>query len=612
MFAIVAETQQTRRVVIPAGSTGLDFTLQVPLSNVSKSFLAFGTEGSQNNIASGEQLVLGYIKDESTIRFEVNNAPTDPIPIRYHITEWSAESDVTIHHLGPFRLNSASSNIRLPHAVDVAKVLPFAHSNAQSQGLHNHMWDMNFTSSVTLNVITGTTNSLRSTAFQVVEFFDTTSVETGRATLTGTSLTNDIPVNEVDPDNTWVVVTYENDTAGQSAGETAANAYLLDSATLRFSRSTVAPAGGTLQGTYYLATLANGSIRTAEVNLLSGSTTTTVTIPQITRQIMLPLTGIGMEQHMGSVNTLEGAGADGYQDWAATVEFPTATSVKVQRETSASGRSFFFQFVHLGVGQAEFATFSPFQDEIIRDPSREFDLFETLCEITSQATKRLGDRFDISQSDASFWANQAYLEVANMAPHDALETIRFSSFTTGAPVRQRLPEDFNEPMTLSLVSWGADGPGTRREVGSRSTIQRIGPRDFADLSATSGEPQKYMLYDTFVEVWPSPNSNYSLELRYKEYPSVLTGCGSKLRLSPPWRSAVLYRTEQRLAELIGDDTHAVRARNEFASYVQTLDSDLAKRQKEKLRQGVSVSGYHRPRRKRPGRGHFSDPNFDKI
>jgi hypothetical protein len=229
----------------------------------------------------------------------------------------------------------------------------------------------------------------------------------------------------------------------------------------------------------------------------------------------------------------------------------------------------------------------------------------------STVTARMGDRWDIPASEVSFWVNEAYQQVANMSDHDPLEKIKFASITSLDDRRLLLPADYNEPAVLSVVSFDSEQSKTRF---SGNTLELVSIQEMDNLDSTqTGEPEKYAIYGRWIELFPSIDSAYSLQLRYKEYPEEITECSDVPGVSPPWRWAIVLKAEQLLEELIGNDEGAAKANNNFVSYVNSLNSDKAKRQKDdSYNQGVRVVGWQKPRRKRRGTGRVSDPDFDKC
>ena len=75
----------------------------------------------------------------------------------------------------------------------------------------------------------------------------------------------------------------------------------------------------------------------------------------------------------------------------------------------------------------------------------------TLGQLCSSATGLIQGRTDITLSQASYWANLAYQEVATRIRYKAEESLAISSTTSGENSIS-LPSDFVYPVTLSNLS----------------------------------------------------------------------------------------------------------------------------------------------------------------
>lgn len=193
----------------------------------------------------------------------------------------------------------------------------------------------------------------------------------------------------------------------------------------------------------------------------------------------------------------------------------------------------------------------------------------TLAQLMSYATARIGRRSDITASDVSFWINAAYQEVAQAAPSALMETLTVSSTTSGEN-RLELPADCMELMNLSWLTTVGSSERTLR----RTNINRVDQAGFTPI----GKPKEYALFNNWIELWPSPDSSYSLQLRYLAYPSDMTLTTAVPSLATEWRQAVLYLGEAFLHELIGNDVEGANARTRYVGYVSSLKDKEARRQ----------------------------------
>lgn len=194
----------------------------------------------------------------------------------------------------------------------------------------------------------------------------------------------------------------------------------------------------------------------------------------------------------------------------------------------------------------------------------------------------LGNRVDISQSRASLYANKAHQFVWDTAPvHDRSQGLAVSSTTSGEN-KITLPLDLAELDNISnisssppypLVAWNSD------DIDSQHTYM--------------GVPTNYVRYATWLELWPSPDSSYSIQLRYRKLPSTLTGLTQTSSFATRYDMAWLYKTAEYLADAVHDPDSAALMRNKFLSEMVTQPSDLAL--KQRAREGMRISFPSRPR-----------------
>jgi hypothetical protein len=196
----------------------------------------------------------------------------------------------------------------------------------------------------------------------------------------------------------------------------------------------------------------------------------------------------------------------------------------------------------------------------------------------SHATAGIGHRADIPKSIVSFLVNEAMHQVLETAPSLAQEKLVISSTTSGEN-RVWLPDDYNEPISLSYLS----------NVGSSRTLRLSNHRRFDAKGFTPvGVPREYALYNEWIELYPSPNSAYSLQFRYKSYVTDMQDPGDAPSVSTTWRYAVLLKSKELCADYVADPALAAVYGDQFIRHVSTLDTDQAKRQNDKSGMGVRV------------------------
>ena len=194
----------------------------------------------------------------------------------------------------------------------------------------------------------------------------------------------------------------------------------------------------------------------------------------------------------------------------------------------------------------------------------------------SRATTSLGARSDLSASLVSFWANEAYSEVWAVDDSEAKEAIAVSSTTVNEDKITK-PTDFEELLAISNTS------------NNNVLLDPINVDQLESFSNQSGIPTHYIEYSTFLELRPIPDSAYSLQLRYRKQFSELTETTSVPSVATRLRRAIMLKTKELLAENeIMDSNGAALARNAYISFMQTIPSDLALRNRSNRGMGLSL------------------------
>ena len=210
----------------------------------------------------------------------------------------------------------------------------------------------------------------------------------------------------------------------------------------------------------------------------------------------------------------------------------------------------------------------------------------TLSDIVSHATQALGNRSDIALSTASFWANEAQRFVWDSMPHEQQEALATSSTTDGED-KISLPTDFQEMLHVSNTS--SNPP---------ASLQYMNIENAESWQTTTGTPTHYMLYQDWLELRPSPDSSYSIQLRYRKKLSEMTLGASLPSVGTRFRYGVFLKAKELLAQhAINSPEQATLARNEYISFMNSVPSDRALRFREQRFMGVSLP---RARDKTPG------------
>lgn len=207
----------------------------------------------------------------------------------------------------------------------------------------------------------------------------------------------------------------------------------------------------------------------------------------------------------------------------------------------------------------------------------------SLGDLSSRATTMAGGRLDWQPSEVSFWANQAYSEVGERTRHTPEEALAVSSTTSGGN-RIALPSDFNYATAFTLFTTSTS---TSTSPGSRNTqpvvlVQRDERwLDAQDNPGLGGVPEAYLHYSTWLELVPSPNSAYSIQLRYQAKNPTLISSTDTIRFDERWHAAVLYKTVELLEASRGNAEGELLARNRYLNYVTVTMKDQGYKQQDR-------------------------------
>lgn len=223
----------------------------------------------------------------------------------------------------------------------------------------------------------------------------------------------------------------------------------------------------------------------------------------------------------------------------------------------------------------------------------------SLGQCMSMATTLAGGRNDFLPSEASAWANMGLEQVyvASGSHHNAREALAISSTTSGGN-RIGLPTDFGYPLAFTMYVGSSSTNTTSRTTASVSLSQRdVGWADAQDNQVSGGVPESYVLFSSWAELFPSPNSAYSLTLRYGTEAPILVASTETPALSPRFHQGWLYKTAELLHAARGDVEGEALARNRYVNYMGTLTTDRGQRQQDRRSMNVTVvMGTRRQRR----------------
>src|SRR3990167_9506584 len=208
-----------------------------------------------------------------------------------------------------------------------------------------------------------------------------------------------------------------------------------------------------------------------------------------------------------------------------------------------------------------------------------------LGQIASTATTFAGGRNDWALSEASLYVNLAMFEVASRIQHQPLEALAYSSTTSGGN-RIAVPADFDHVIALTIQA-GSSSTATSSHATTLYPMKQADARWIDTQALAIGIPESYVPYATWIEVYPSPDSAYTMQLRYRTKIATLVDSTSTPTLDERWHAAVLYKAVELLEASRNNVEGEALARNRYLSYMAGTPTDRALNQRD--RTGMTLS-----------------------
>jgi hypothetical protein len=134
-----------------------------------------------------------------------------------------------------------------------------------------------------------------------------------------------------------------------------------------------------------------------------------------------------------------------------------------------------------------------------------------------------------------------------------------------------LPNDFVEPIRFMITD------------GNTSTVEGVSSYEIARLRMTNnnatGRPQNYAVIDGSIEVWPSPDTSYTLEMAYYEKIDSLNNSTTSNWILTRFPDAYLYGSLIHSAPYLADDQ---RIQTWSALYLKAMSDINSENERSKL------------------------------
>ncbi len=194
----------------------------------------------------------------------------------------------------------------------------------------------------------------------------------------------------------------------------------------------------------------------------------------------------------------------------------------------------------------------------------------------------------VTPSVASLYVNLAQAEIAIRLPEAERETVAISSLSSGEN-RYWLPVDCDEILNLSYLTqtsvatgFSPTGPGFGIKQAS------VWELDSNSQGTQAGPPRMYVPFAQWIELYPSPDSSYSVQLRYLKRFSDLTNLEATSSLATRFHPAVMMKAAELLAQRAGDFQRTAVLANRFISYMGSVPDALASRQRNRGGMGMRL------------------------
>lgn len=186
-----------------------------------------------------------------------------------------------------------------------------------------------------------------------------------------------------------------------------------------------------------------------------------------------------------------------------------------------------------------------------------------ITELATEITARLGNRTDIS-SRVLMWLNDGYVELLLSPRFNFWELDTSGTFVTVSSTRTYSLTSFT---TLWFLLTVRDTTNIRR-------LRQAHVREFDEIQHVSGQPTRYARYGTTLELDPTPDGAYTIQLRYRKRPDELTLGGSHL-LGREWDEVLVALAVLKGREALEQTEQASAQRQLVEHLLATREDALA-------------------------------------
>lgn len=184
------------------------------------------------------------------------------------------------------------------------------------------------------------------------------------------------------------------------------------------------------------------------------------------------------------------------------------------------------------------------------------------------------DPSDVTEVMVGQYINDGYRDLATRYPYH--QTRKRCQFTTEIGEKKyQLPSDCTVVMRISDLTTGRK-------------LRKLGDRDISDrLISNNFRPTGYQRYRNYIELAPTPDAAYVMEVFYNSFPGVLTSDTECPVLPPSWHNGIWMKGKWYYYMDQGDISQQTAADNAYKLWLADKPSEIEEESAD-IDSGVAV------------------------
>lgn len=204
---------------------------------------------------------------------------------------------------------------------------------------------------------------------------------------------------------------------------------------------------------------------------------------------------------------------------------------------------------------------------------------DTLVNIRTALRTTIGNPSTSQVADSVLTAviNRAIKEIADKYRFHA--TRKVATFSTiAATDKYVLPSDYNVLMKVAIQTTGKYRPLRKTSFGFIN----------ANPTQSNQQPSRYAVVQNYLQVWPTPDAVYSIQLMYRFNPVALSSDSDTSPFPSAWDDGVKYCSRHMYWDDNGDVAKAVYALNKYNQWLEGKSDEIGLEYFADWEQGVSI------------------------